>query len=119
MSLMKRLALPLPIPGQSKFTEMPYDKFCPKVAEEVKARTCAKCGIYYPSVASTKRHYKSVHQNDVEETQCQSVEEDDCEEEGGASTCMDGGVLFEESGHDKMPVYKHIFDAMQCPWVDE
>ena len=44
--------------------QMPYDKFCPKVRDMIDGRTC-KCGLYFPSVASMKRHTKWVHSNAV------------------------------------------------------
>ncbi|GFN82488.1 hypothetical protein PoB_000899400 [Plakobranchus ocellatus] len=51
-----------PPSNQNKIRDMQYDKFCPKVSNEDKARTCPKCALYFPSVASMKRHKKSVHQ---------------------------------------------------------
>ncbi len=36
--------------------ETPYDTYCPSLKTEVKKRTCADCGVYFPSQAAIQRH---------------------------------------------------------------
>ena len=35
---------------------MPYDLYCLSLRAKVKKRVCKQCGIYYPSIAASKRH---------------------------------------------------------------
>ena len=35
---------------------LPYDMYCPSVKAAVNQRVCNLCGIYFPSIAATKRH---------------------------------------------------------------
>ena len=101
---------------------MQYDKFCPKVLNELDARTCPKCSLYFPSAASMKRHKKAVHQTacavNEDEVIHASGEHLSCSDEEDAEEVDDAGPFMNNDPHT-MPVYRNIFEAMQCPWTDE
>ncbi|GFN84708.1 hypothetical protein PoB_001121400 [Plakobranchus ocellatus] len=81
--------------------------------------------------ASMKRHRKGVHPkagtvNEDEEMLYVSDEHLSCsddesrEERVHAVACEDNiGAAFMDSDPDKIPAYKDIFYAIQCPWGDE
>ena len=97
MSLMQRLALPIPGVSASKQREVQYDKFCPKVMDEVDARTCPDCSLYFPFVASMRRHKKGVRQNcglidnEVPHLSDEHSLQEDGEEEIEMSPSIEGG----------------------------
>ncbi|KAK3907774.1 Cytochrome b6-f complex iron-sulfur subunit [Frankliniella fusca] len=38
-----------------------YDFFCPSVQNDLEARTCDFCGLYFPSITAKKEHIKELH----------------------------------------------------------
>ncbi|GFN96930.1 hypothetical protein PoB_002343600 [Plakobranchus ocellatus] len=110
---------------------MKYEKFCPKVSNEIEARTRPKCVLHFPSVASMKRLLKCVHQKagamnedegmlHVSDEHLSCSEDEDGEEWDDAFSCKDNlRAALMDSDPYKMPVFRNIFDAMQCPWTDE
>lgn len=48
-------------PSHNKFSQIPYDMYCPSVQESINDRTCSVCHVYFSSKKGMKNHKKNLH----------------------------------------------------------
>ena len=86
--------------------------------DEVDARTCPECSLYFPSVASMRRHKKGVHQKcGLIDNEVPHLSDEHSLQEGGEEEIEISPFIERDS--NAMPVYRNIFEAMRCPWTDD
>ncbi|KAJ8687960.1 hypothetical protein QAD02_024398 [Eretmocerus hayati] len=142
--LLLRLALNIQ-PHDERFSEAPYDLYCPSVQSQLANRICETCGLYFASVKSVTSHRKIHRRSGVGEraqekiipTRILSRRENFGENEvlclhDNYGTGVDVVEWFAEEDVDTcsvtispdlenpaLPVIQNLVDWMRSPWSDE
>ncbi|KAJ8672512.1 hypothetical protein QAD02_003771 [Eretmocerus hayati] len=133
------------LPHDERFSEAPYDLYCPSVQSQLANRICETCGLYFASVKSVTSHRKIHRRSGVGEraqekiipTRILSRRENFGENEvlclhDNYGTGVDVVEWFVEEDVDTcsvtispdlenpaLPVIQNLVDWMRSPWSDE